>query len=370
MKTEILDPQFQTTIFIVLFFIVLVLTVRSKIKTAFLDLQLTDELKGFAIFTVVFGHIGLFLTSSDKFLFPLSILSGVGVNLFLLLSGFGLTMSQIRNPLNPFRFYIKRLVKLFIPLWIILTLVISLDLIFFNRIYPSQTLIYNFSGFFPSADLTWDIDSPLWYFTLILFYYLIFPLVLIKRAPIISAIIILLVSQNVLRSSLITNIHQDVLKLHYLHIYSFPLGIILANIITNSYLKSSKRYLVNLIDKYFIFKYLKLIFCLILLFPIGYFAIHSGVGESIRVEQNISVLLTLIILLVFLLKPIRFKLFEIFGIYSYEIYLLHWPLVSRYDLIYKYTPAWLATLLYLGVFLSLGFLLQKFVKKISSLVSV
>ena len=76
-------------------------------------------------------------------------------------------------------------------------------------------------------------------------------------------------------------------------------------------------------------------------------------------EEKICVLVALLVLSAFMILPLRFTILEILGSYSYEIYLIHWPLLYRYDLIYKYLPAGLATMLYFALFIGLGLLLQK-----------
>ena len=97
----------------------------------------------------------------------------------------------------------------------------------------------------------------------------------------------------------------------------------------------------------------------LLLFIIGYTAYYSGVGQKPAIEQNYSLITMSAIILLFLIKPLDFKLLSWFGLYSYEIYLLHWPILYRYDLFYKILPAWLATVLYLILFLAIGFVLKK-----------
>jgi len=48
---------------------------------------------------VVFGHIGYFLAKTQVFCFRFN-LRRVGVNLFLILSGFGLTLSALKKDLS------------------------------------------------------------------------------------------------------------------------------------------------------------------------------------------------------------------------------------------------------------------------------
>jgi peptidoglycan/LPS O-acetylase OafA/YrhL len=65
------------------------------------------------------------------------------------------------------------------------------------------------------------------------------------------------------------------------------------------------------------------------------------------------------LVIVFSLKRIEFKFLYVFGVFSFETYLLHWPLMSRYDVFFHYLPAWLAPLLWLPAFIVIGWLLQK-----------
>ena len=58
----------------------------------------TEELKGLAILLVVFAHIGYALVPGGRFLFPLSVGAGIGVNVFLLLAGYGLATSALAKP--------------------------------------------------------------------------------------------------------------------------------------------------------------------------------------------------------------------------------------------------------------------------------
>src|SRR3990167_8339061 len=93
------DPTLQN----IAFFIALAACVflfRGKNTGGVLGRESTLALKGFAILAVIFSHIGYFLVADHRFLFPLSTFGGVGVDLFLLLSGFGLTMSALSKDMS------------------------------------------------------------------------------------------------------------------------------------------------------------------------------------------------------------------------------------------------------------------------------
>lgn len=345
MLVDIPNPVTETVIFTVIFLVGLVASFKIVKAREFFSKEVTTELKGLAILTILFGHIGYFISKQPEFLFPLSILSGVGVNLFLFLSGFGLTVSEIKNPLSPIKFYQRRLLKIFIPLWIVLTIFFLMDILILHRSYQLAEMIQNYLGFFPKANLVQSLSSPLWYFTPILFYYLLFPVIFIKKFPWLTPLFFILIGSLLL--SLTLPVNWDVEKLYKLHFLAFPLGISFALISRKVRLK------INPILKALAFSGSTIL--------IGYTAIYSGVGSDLWIEHSVSLVTTLAIVCLFSLYKVSLRLFYLFGAFSYEIYLIHWPILSRYNLFYGHLPASLATVLYLGLFLGLAFLLNRFI---------
>lgn len=103
------NPVEQTIIFIIFFVIALVVSIRRRSEIGELTSRTTMELKGLAIFGVIFAHIGYQLVSDDRFMFPLSIAGGICLNIFLFVSGYGLTMSGLAKPMSTLQFYRRRL---------------------------------------------------------------------------------------------------------------------------------------------------------------------------------------------------------------------------------------------------------------------
>lgn len=329
----------------------LVASMRRRVNHEILPLSVSQELKGLAILLVVFGHVGYFLIPDHRFLFPLSAASGVGVDLFLFLSGYGLTAASFARSITFRRFYKERFLRIYIPLWITLLIFFILDLVVLHKTYGLSYILSSVVGFFPSANLWSDINSPLWYFTLIVGYYVLFPLVYSKRYPWFAALSLLLAGYAVtnLDTPLLNGVHQ----LYHLHIMAFPLGIIAAWIV--SCLPGQIAFFRNRWDGV-----LRRLLLIALAFIACYLVYYSGVGKGILVEQLISLLAVLAIVGVFLLKRFSVGLLFLFGVYSYKIYLLHWPILARYDLLYAYLPAWAATVLYLVMFLVLGYVVKWF----------
>lgn len=361
MQISINNPQLNTLFFGIIFCLLVISSISQPRNEAFFTPLRTQELKGFAILAIIFSHIGYFLSSDNSFLYPFSILAGVGVNLFLFLSGFGLTVSSLRSPLPIHQFYLKRLRKLFVPMWFTLVIFLLGDFFILSKVYPYAEIWKSFLGYFPIADLFHNLNSPLWYFSLILFYYLVFPLVFYKRFPYLAPILILLISYYLLKINFPLGINKDVLNLYKLHFAPFPLGVLFAVLISDENLKHIKVKFREL----FFSRSLKFFWTLVFAFAFGYYSIHAGTDLSKTIEQTISLITMFCLIFLFIAKNVQLKLFSIFGTYSYEIYLIHWPLLSRYDYFYKYLPAWFATLLYLGLFLTLGYLLHRLTRKLT-----
>lgn len=352
MQVLINDPVQQTILFGVVFCVIFLLTFYTKKNYS--PFSLTQELKGFAILAVIFAHIGYTLSSSSEFLFPFSVLAGVGVNLFLFLSGYGLTYSLLRKEGSILGFYTKRLPKLIIPFWIVLGVLFVLDYVVLGQMYAKEYIVQSFSGVFMGADMFTDINSPLWYFSLILFYYVLFPLVFFKRYTWITALFLYCAVWSIVEID--APALSGVIGLYQVHLFAFPLGIVTAR-----YLSVARALLSPLTKIYTHYtKYLYLPLIALLTGFIWYFSIHANVGALAYIEEVTSLSVMVAVILLFILKKRESKMLSIFGLYSYEIYLLHWPIMFRYDFLYIHLPAWLAVLLYLGVFLLLAFALNKF----------
>ncbi len=354
------NPVAATNIFIVIFLAGLLISVRFKPGKSGLTTDVSNELKGLAVLTVIFSHLGYFLITDHRFLFPLSIMAGVGVNLFLFLSGFGLTASSIKNKFSLKDFYRRRLTKLYVPMWLILIIFFLLDFFILKRAYPFSYIGRSLLGYFPHADVFSDIDSPLWYFSLILFYYLVFPLFFFLKKYKLSALAIYAITYFIIKSE--PKFLSDIIHLYKIHLMAFPLGMLIASLVyekdkISNFIITAINYISSFLKGLFR-KISYYILAIILLAVAGYTAYYSNVGADSWAEELTSLITMSAIVILFSMKKIKFGLFYIFGLYSYEIYLLHWPLVSRYDLFYKFTPAWLATALYLILFLVLAWVLK------------
>ncbi len=315
-----------------------------------MPLSKTVELKGLAILMIIFDHVGYFIFPGTNFLWPLSVDMGVGVNIFLFLSGFGLTASYLTH-VAPIKTYLKnRFLGLYPTLWLIIGALLVLDSLLLQKSYSIIYIIRSYLGFFPTADLYKDLDSPLWYISVTVFYYLVFPLVFNRKYPVLSAVLMaaggmFLANQNL-------PIDEGLLKTYRTHTLAFPLGMLFYSVTT-----------AGLVNRIFcrIPKVVKLIVIVVLLAVAGYTSIHSNVGQGIYKEQLTSLLTVLAFVVAAIFAKRSSRVLVLIGTYSYEIYLIHWPVISRYDVLYKHLNAYIATALYLLVLLLTGYGIKKLV---------
>ena len=342
-------------------------------------------MRGLAILGVIFTHLTYGKFYGTDFLFPLGIWGGVAVNLFFFLSGYGLAASAIYHPKTIGQFYKKRILKVYWPLWLSLILFLGLDAWLLNRFYPLTEVVLSFIGFFPIANLWTSLNSPLWFLTPLIFYYLLFPLIFRPKHPWFSAIAITAVSFLAFWPG--WPVSDQVLKFYQVHSLAFPLGVLFALLLVSpqavcrSCLRRDKcrpRAAAEKIKSWFAIigkrkrlagvlarfrsqsDYWRWFLLVIFIVAAIYTAYYSGVGHGVWPEQVIALFTMLCLVLVFILKKVKFVLLEVFGIYSFEIYLWHWPIISRYSDWLEFLPPALLTVVWLAGLLLLGWLFNRF----------
>jgi peptidoglycan/LPS O-acetylase OafA/YrhL len=294
------------------------------------------------------------------------------VDLFLLLSGYGLTVAMLKKRLPVLAFYRRRLIKVVIPLWVALAALFVADAVFLRRLYPPLYVLQSFFGIFPNAIPTDDVNSPLWYISWLLMFYVLFPLLFMPQRPWLTAILLAVIANAI---AIMDPLHWQADWLQRLHTNAFPLGILLAWALHEH--KAGRNPLLEKLKEIRRgegmsppFRYALLIMLTALA---AYMAGHNqegdwprlagalgsaGLDEHFIIGQVASLLTMAAAVAVFSLKNLEFRLLSWFGEYSYEIYLLHWPLLARYDWLFHALPAWLALLCWLAALIGIGHVLQ------------
>ena len=366
----------QLSTFVVIAFAILVLftTLKQSTHSDVFPVSVTNELKGLGILTVVFAHFAYMKVTNADFLFPLSIIAGVGVDLFLFMSGFGLTVGMLKRPMKTVDFYKKRVIKIFIPFWIALIIMFIADALFMDKTYSVGYIIKSMLGFFPTADGFGDVNSPFWYITWMIMFYLLYPLVFFKDKPWLSAIILAVIA-TIIGTFNIFDLGSN--WLHRLHTVAFSMGIILAWLLQvkegekNRFIEYIKDFRDNSKDM----KYIVIAIMFVIVFYVsqrtgaGSWPILTSIlGQGFFVEQLMSIVIMLAFTVIFILKKVDSKFLTMYGVYSYEVYLIHWPLMAKYDIFFVYLPAWAAVIAWLVAFILVSMLLQRLVTPVSNFV--
>ena len=352
---------------------VLLITLRKSKHTEVFPVSVTQELKGLGILTVVFAHFAYMLVTNPEFLFPLSIIAGVGVDLFLFMSGYGLSVGMIKKPMPVMEFYKRRLIKIFIPFWVALIIIFAADAILLNIFYTTPYIVQSLLGWFPTAIGYGDVNSPFWYITWMIMFYALYPIVFSAKRPWLSAIILAVFATLM---GVYNPFEMGDNWLHRLHTLAFPLGILAAWLMMQTKEKDNK--LVKVLENFrnnssMIIRYVVIasMFALVV-----YMSLHttakdwptltSILGKGYFVEQFASLVIMFAFIVIFSLKKLDNKFLSIYGLYSFEVYLIHWPLMSRYDVFFDIFPAGVAVIAWLITFIVVSWLLQKIVTPISA----
>ena len=352
---------------------VLLITLRKSQHTDVFPVSVTQELKGLGILTVVFAHFAYMLVTNAEFLFPLSIIAGVGVDLFLFMSGYGLSVGMLKKPMPVMEFYKRRLIKIFIPFWVALIIIFAADAIFLNINYTPSYITQSLLGWFPTAVGFGDVNSPFWYITWMIMFYAIYPIVFSVKRPWLTALILAVVATLL---GVYNPFDMGDNWLHRLHTLAFPLGIVAAWLLMKTKEKENKlvKYLEDFRNKSS--GVLRLLIIAAMFALVVYMSLHttanhwpiltSILGKGYFVEQLTSLVIMFAFIVIFSLKKLDNKFLAIYGLYSFEVYLIHWPLIGRYDIFFDIFPAGVAVIAWIITFILISWVLQKIVTPISA----
>ena len=352
---------------------VLLITLRKSQHTDVFPVSVTQELKGLGILTVVFAHFAYMLVTNAEFLFPLSIIARVGVDLFLFMSGYGLSVGMLKKPMPVMEFYKRRLIKIFIPFWVALIIIFAADAIFLNINYTPSYITQSLLGWFPTAVGFGDVNSPFWYITWMIMFYALYPIVFSVKRPWLTALILAVVATLL---GVYNPFDMGDNWLHRLHTLAFPLGIVAAWLLMKTKEKENKlvKYLEDFRNKSS--GVLRLLIIAAMFALVVYMSLHttanhwpiltSILGKGYFVEQLTSLVIMFAFIVIFSLKKLDNKFLAIYGLYSFEVYLIHWPLIGRYDIFFDIFPAGVAVIAWIITFILISWVLQKIVTPISA----
>lgn len=260
-----------------------------------IDKHATTFLKGIAILLVILGHMGYIYNGGAW-----------GVNLFLMLSGYGIFKSYLSG--NKKGYFSKKIIKIFIPYFLVTLFVIIYNYIKYK--ISLKTIIFSLLG----IDFGYICDRTMWYISFIFVEYIIFYLSTIicskiKKEKLKHVLIIFL---NFIFNYLIYKLDNSYMIWGrgagiFLYIFSFSIGLLISKLSFIKLEKNNKNIMFSLGS-----------FALILLIFILYNNVYSLLSYYI---YAISLPLLLIALIDLNIIKYKNKTINYIGEMSFDIYL-------------------------------------------------
>lgn len=167
-KLFIQNPDLNNIIILLLLLLIAGGTVRKN-KTKILDRLQTNQLKGVAILFVVTRHLWTHVSFQNA----VPNFAATSVALFLLLSGYGLTRSWFTKPMTFTEFITRRVNRVMVPYWIATLVIVVVDYLVLGKLYSTEEIVSTMVGINFQQSLRY-LDYARWYITLLLLFYAAF----------------------------------------------------------------------------------------------------------------------------------------------------------------------------------------------------
>lgn len=303
---------------------------KQLVSSSYLDTNWSNQLKGIAMIMVVIGHLQI-----------VSHMAAWGLGIFLIVTGFGLTRSYLKNGLN--NFFIKKINKIFVPYFFVTIIWVIIDaLLKIQHSFP--TTIMALLG----LNFTENIDKSMWYITFLLIWYIVFYFVF-KFIKGNSIKVIVLFATSVMLA--ILDVKKTIFPVPVampLYCVEFPIGVFIG-------LLYSKIIKINL-------RRLKLIHLIICAVSFLFFLLIWQ-SPTFKYEYYFEVLFFSVagicIFGLLSIYSIRIKAFEFIGRISLEIFLFEYVFIYNYRFFFNLQiNIWLERLFYFIFILCLSILLN------------
>jgi peptidoglycan/LPS O-acetylase OafA/YrhL len=214
-----IDYPTVTNVVILLLLLLISLLWTRKQSTTFLDQDQTDQLRGGSILLVIMTHFWQHVSAVEA----TPHLSGYGVSMFLLISGFALTSTLDKPTFTWARFLSRRLRRMMVPYWVLTVVWLFADYVLLHRTYSLQDITCTMAGI--NFHTITQIDYVRWYITWIIMWYFAFALTnrFLSNYGSLLCVFAFGILLLILRV-------MDAIPLvsHPVHMLTFPLGMLLA----------------------------------------------------------------------------------------------------------------------------------------------
>lgn len=196
----------------------------------------TERIKAIAILCVIVGHIlgGVFGIISGHIQ---AILGTGGVNVFLILSGYGLYTSYLQKGVEIRTYWENKINKVFLP-YAVITIAYYGFMLLINKEPGLMALVKNVL----CIDYTRCMDGTMWYMSFLLLWYILFFITFYLRYPMFIKVTIMFVFAYVFHAGMFRNVFLDCNWQFTTNAYAFPAGIAIG-------------YLINIINEFEKIKY-------------------------------------------------------------------------------------------------------------------
>jgi peptidoglycan/LPS O-acetylase OafA/YrhL len=217
-KLDILFPDITNILIMLVFFAAAALTVKREThdEGKFLGSQHTDQLRGLAILLVILGHLWVHVARTPASL----VLSDDAVASFLVISGFGITMSNMRRISDWKEYSSKRLKRVMVPYWIATIIILIMDYLVLGSTLTPHNMLLTFLGINIRIELL-RLDYVRWFVTFIVMWYILF---FIVRQANKHVMVVLLAAAGFL----LFPINYYIFKFSWYQFLAFPAGCALA----------------------------------------------------------------------------------------------------------------------------------------------
>ncbi len=313
----------------------------KKEASGIFEFRTSLMLRGFAIILLFIGHAAQIISNSPMFLRDGG---NDAVLIFLYLSGTGTAQKYGFSRVNTI-FWRNRVLKLAVPLWLSLCLFIILDYLLLGSVHKTDEIVLSFLGVIFVQGNT--INASAWFISFIVFCYFIFYLLSwfsIKewQKSVLFFCIMIGISYIIRHTRL-----QPYLQIWIQFAIAFPFGVAVYLIYRNI-----RRVSLSLKNGTAIITALLLLGLLL--------KIWRGADSALFwLIRSIIVLFCVFILSLFIEKyNIMNRVLTFLGKYSYEIFLLHFPFMVKYDFFLFRPPLYLFFFVYSGFIIGLAVVLH------------
>lgn len=382
-KLELANPTVFNIVLIGAMILLFYYPSKKNREDSLLNLGVTTELRGFAIFIIIVGHLCRHALR-NKMDLPLFFDSGyIGVGVFLFLSGYGLMESYKSRGLE--RFFERKILRIYVPFVFFSIVWLVLDFVLLNKNQGFFNSIAVASGFLST-------DRNYWYIKFLVFLYVAFYLVNYLQVSVRGKIFLLagvsffvlynptfiggqfnafgffsgaLVSLHSEKALQVYNTYKDKKRFYFLLVTAAIFLYGTASLFRKLDLFRALN-LIQVVILSAVFLVLKrpkvwhFVSCLLFGFIASYYYVtQTNVGVMLNYSLC-SLLITVFVILLFKrLKSTVSIFYHFLGEISFELYLIHGALMYSYDFILYKFPLIFSFPLYFAVIVGLAFLINR-----------